>query len=151
MSNTLSEVATRLAVLKALKEHKTREIELLNKEMDTLGAKLFELFGDAGLANVRIVGADIFTDKQDRIVTPDSSYKVSVVNPIAFFELLRAEGNGSLIKEQVHHTASEKWVKAKKEGNLPLPDESVLKVWTVESASVRRAPKRAQSGATSDE
>lgn len=144
MSNDLAGVATRLAVLKALKEHKTREIELINKEMDTLGTKLFELFGDAGLANIRITGAEVFTDNQDRIVSPDSSYKVSVVSPPAFFEILRAEGNGSLIKESVHHTATEKWVKEKKESNQPLPEESILKVWTVEGASVRRAPKRAQ-------
>lgn len=144
MADALTEAAMRFAVLKAAKEQKEREVELINKALTELGEKLFELFADSGAAQLRLSGADIFTDGQDRFVKPESKYSVSVVNAPAYFDLLRAEGHGAIIKETVHHTATEKWVKEKKEQNVSLPPEDVLKVWTVNGAKVTRAPKRAE-------
>lgn len=144
MADQLSEVAMRIAVLKAVKEQKEREVELINKAIAALGGTLFELFADAGTNQLRLSGAGVFTDNQDRIVKPELKYKVSVVNQPAFFALLRADGHESVIKETVHHTATEKWVEEKKEQNVALPPEDVLKVWTVQGAKVTRAPKRAE-------
>jgi hypothetical protein len=138
----LQEVALNFALLKAAKEQKEREVELINAEIQRLGERLFEMFGD-GTASVRLNGAVAFLDGQDRIVTPSVKWSTSVVDQAAFYTLLRAENNGGLIKETIHHTTLEKWVKERKEQNAALPSESVLKVFEIQGATVRRAPKSA--------
>jgi hypothetical protein len=139
----LSDVAQRFAILKAAKEQKEREVQLINTELSVLGAKLFELLADSGVATLRLDGKNLFVDKQDRILSPDTAYKTSIVDQPKFFGLLRTGDEGSLIKETIHPATLEKWIRGLVEMNKPFPDETVLKVWTVNGAKVRRAPKSA--------
>jgi hypothetical protein len=60
------------------------------------------------------------------------------------FQFLRANNEGSLIKETVHFKTLESWAKNRVTKNMPLPDESILKIWRQETAKVTRAPKSAQ-------
>jgi hypothetical protein len=58
-----------------------------------------------------------------------------------FFDYLRANEFGTLIKEKVNPKTLESWVNGQKENNMPLPTEDILKIFTLETVSVRRAPK----------
>jgi hypothetical protein len=55
---------------------------------------------------------------------------------------LRANNSASLIKETVHHKSLESFIEKQKEANLALPPPDVLTVFTIETASLRRAPKQ---------
>ena len=139
------EKARRFAMLKALKEHHEGIISTINAEIEKLGGELFQAFADpnAGVRTLRIDGSRIFSDGQDRIVTPELKYRPSIVEETLFFGYLRKGGEGTLIKETVHPKTLESWVKRRKKENVALPDETMLKVWTQETAKVTRAPKSA--------
>jgi len=142
--NDLPDKAKRFAMLTAMKEHHESVIKTLNVELMALGEALYKEFTDASapIENMRISGF-IFSDKQDRIVRPDLKYRPTVVDEELFFKLLRATGEGALIKETVHPKTLESWVTKRRKANAALPAESILKVWTQETAKVSRAPKRA--------
>jgi hypothetical protein len=136
------EMAKRFAMLKALKEHHESVISTLNEEMNKLGGDLFKAFADGAKA-LRIDGERLFPDKQDRIITPLLKYRPTIVDETTFFMWLRKGGEGALIKETIHPKTLESWVGKRKKANVALPDETMLKVWTQETAQVRRAPKGA--------
>ena len=144
MSDTLSEKAQAYAVLKEHKERFEHIVTLLNIELSKLGEELFNLFMENGVASFKIDGSEIFKDRQDRILSPDVKFKGTIADETALFNFLRAHGHGSLIKESVHAMTLEGWIKHQKEENAELPDESVLKIWSLSTTKIRRAPKSAK-------
>lgn len=146
-----TELARRFAMLKAQKEYHERIATIIETELQTIGEKLFAEFTDSGSKSFRIDGSSLFKDGQDRIIYPDMKYKGTIVNQAVFYDVLKKSGHGSLIKETIHHTSLEKWIAEVKEKNLPLPGEDILKVWRMETAKVRRAPKDAKEGAQTHE
>lgn len=143
MGNALTELGTRFAMLKELKEHHEKMAKLISAELSKLGIDLFREFADTRQVSFRLLGTGVFADGRDRIVKPETEYSGTIVTPPEFFGYLRGEGHGSLVKENVHAATLKKWIKGQKKQNLPLPPETMLKVWTVETAKVTRAPKDA--------
>lgn len=137
---TTDELAKRFALLKEQKEAHEHAADIIGAELEDLGLKLFGAFQTASLENLRVAGAS-FKDGKARIVTPTLKYAPSVKDEKAFFAWLRSTDNGALIKETVHPSALSSFVTKSKEGNKPLPSENILAVYTVETATVRRAPK----------
>lgn len=139
--SSLDEISKRFALLKELREYHEKMAETLGSELAVLGPKLFQAFTDAHSDQMRISG-DIFKDGSARIVSPIIKYKPSVLKEPEFFAWLRTENHESLIKETVHFKTLESFIEKQKEANQPLPPPDVLTVFTIETASLRRAPKQ---------
>ena len=148
MGNNLTELGTRFAMLKELRAHHEHMAELLGGELAKIGEDLFKEFADSKQASFRLNGASVFKDNRDRIVSPTVKYKGTIVQPDAFFTLLRSTGQGSLIKTSVHEKVLTSWITEQKEKNMPLPSETILKVFNIESATVTRAPSSAKKQAS---
>ena len=144
MPETLAQKALAFAILREQKEEYEHIITLLNTELTKMGEELFETFIAENIANFRINGRDIFKDGQDRVISPDVKFKGTVANEGAFFEYLRTQGHGSMIREYVHPATLESWIKRQKEENSELPDDSILKIWSLSTAKIRRASKSAK-------
>lgn len=140
---SLQEDGKRLAMLKALKEHHEHMAAMLGNELNELGYKIYQacVKGEVITKSIRIDGSRDFTDGQDRIVSPEIKYRPDVKQEAMLFQFLRDGNEGSLIKETLHFKTLETWAKNRVIKNMPLPDESILKVWRQETAKVTRAPK----------
>ena len=144
---SVSGLSRKFAMLKALKEHHERILKVINTDMMAVGKELYESFADEEVSQLRVPGK-FFTDQQERIVTPDLKFKGTIVKAkqTDFFAYLRANAFGALIKESVHHKTLETWIAKRKKDNAPLPSEDLLKIFTIETANVKRAPKRTEKG-----
>lgn len=144
---SLSGLSRKFAMLKALKEHHERILKVINTDMISVGKELYESFADEDVTQLRVPGK-FFTDQQERIVKPDLKFKGTIVKAKQsdFFAYLRVQNFGSLIKESVHNKTLETWIAKQKAANMPLPSEDLLKVFTIETANVKRAPKRTEKG-----
>jgi hypothetical protein len=150
MGNTLTDLGTRFAMLKELRSHHEHMAEILGSELAKIGEELFKEFTNSKQASFRLNGAAVFKDGRDRIVSPTVKYKGTIVQPMPFFELLRSTGQGSLIKTGVHDKVLTSWITEQKQKNMPLPSETILKIFNIESATVTRAPSSAKSKATKE-
>jgi hypothetical protein len=137
---TMQKRAQDVALLKQRKEDLEEQVTTINKVISELSEGLFKEFVDSNTVSLRVSG-HLFTDGQERIIKPDPKFKGTVKDEAAFFKFLRDSGNGSVIKETVHHTATEKIIKEFKEANKALPPEEVLQIFTVEAVKITRAPK----------
>jgi len=143
MSDSLQAAAARFALLKQLKEHHEAMVKTLNGEIEKQGQELYKLFtdGDAEISGLRVAGT-LFKDGKARLITPTVvlNPSVTVEKKPVFFAWLRANGYAELIKEDVHFQTLKSWVAQMKDNNKPLPDKSILGIYTIETASVKRAP-----------
>jgi hypothetical protein len=144
---SVSGLSRKFAMLKALKEHHERILKVINTDMMAVGKELYESFADEEVTQLRVPGK-FFTDQQERIVKPDLKFKGTIVkeHQTEFFTYLRTQNFGALIKETIHHKTLETWIAKRKKANAPLPSEDLLKIFTIETANVKRAPKRAENG-----
>jgi hypothetical protein len=144
---SLSGLSRKMAMLKALKEHHERILKVINTDMMAVGKELYDTFIDEEVPEIRVPGK-FFTDTQERIVKPDCKFKGTVVKAKQpeFFLYLRSHTFGALIKETVHPKTLEVWINKQKKANQPLPSEDLLKIFTIETASIKRAPKRTEKG-----
>ena len=145
MGNTLSDLGTRYALLKELQAHHEKMAKVLGGELAKIGEDLFREFGDSQQASFRLIGEHRFNDNRDRIITPVVKYKPTIISKPLFYQLLRTSGQSSLIKEVVAPGTLAKWVGELKRSNKPLPPEDVLRVFSIETATVRRAPSSSNS------
>lgn len=136
-----NEIFKKIAVLKAQKEDFEAKAEVIGGIIAQLSQEAYSQLIDSGLKQVRISG-DLFTDHQERIISPDVKVKPNVVDQPRFFKFLREHNFGAIIKESVHHTTLEKWVGERMDQNMSLPDESILRVFSIETVNIRRAPKK---------
>jgi len=143
---TLTEMSKQLAVMDYEKKMLTERAEMLGGMIQTLSAQLFNAFADEGCANVRVTGAGLFPDGEDRVISPVVRYKGHVPSEEkeAFFAWLRQHGSGGMIKEQVHDKSLSSWIEAQKREQKEMPPETMLKVAELESVTVRKAPKSAE-------
>jgi hypothetical protein len=138
---TLEETAKRIAVLRELREHHEKQAELLGSTIHELGEALFKQFMNSSTNQIR-VSAECFKDGQERIITPDTKFKPTVLDQPGLLAWLNETGHGSLIKPTVHPKTLEAFINEQKEKNLSMPPEQILKVFTVETVNCRRAPKK---------
>lgn len=150
MGDLIAEKAKQFAILKQKREDLEAQDKILGNLISGLGKELFELFVKQNVTSFRISG-ELFADGQDRIISPDVKYNGTIEDETAFFTMLRSTGSGSLIKETVHHKTLESWIKNLKTKNQPLPPETMLRVFQIDSAKVRRAPKTAPQGQNKEE
>lgn len=141
--NSFNTICQQIALLKELKEHHENIVETLGRDIQKLSAEAYKGFTDANMESL-VISSDLFKDGQSRIIRPDTKYATSVVQPAKFFGWLRSRNLGDIIKETIHPKTLESFVSKQKEDNQPLPAEDVLKVFTVETVSIRRAPKAAK-------
>lgn len=133
-------LSTHLALLRELKSHHERLAELCGSEIAKIGPQVYEALTESDLLTLTIAG-DAFQDQRPRIITPELKFKPSVVSDEKLFPWLREHGFGVLIKETVHPKTLEKFVTDQKSSNQALPPEDCLRVFAVQTASVRRAPQ----------
>jgi hypothetical protein len=138
---TIDELSRKFALLKELREYHEHMAETLGSELSQLGPLLFKAFGDASSDQFRVSG-ELFKDGSPRIITPTLKYKPSVLKESELFSWLRSHDSGSIIRETVHHKTLESLIEKLKEENLELPPPDVLTVFTIETCSLRRAPKQ---------
>jgi len=145
MNSELISLGKKFAMLKELKEHHEHVISLINIELQQLGIKIYEEMTDSDTISFRITGQNLFKDNQDRIISPDPKLKPTVVDEAKLFDFLRKTGHSDLIKETVFYKTLESWITQQKKNNQELPDETILKVFMLKTAKVRRAPKDTQA------
>lgn len=143
---SLEENCSRLARLKELAEYHDNMSQLIGSEVAKLSQIIYNQCADSSTDQIRVSGT-VFKDGQARIIAPVLKYRPSVHSQPELFTWLRATNNAEMIKETVHHATLESFVTAQKEANAPLPPEAILSVFTVETAKVRRAPKKAEKSA----
>jgi hypothetical protein len=136
----IEDICKRIALLKQMKEYHEAMSDMLGGEIYKISQTAYTEMASKGTDQIRVSGS-LFKDGQARIISPDVKFKTSVVNPPMFFDYLRANEFGTLIKEKVNPKTLESWVNGQKENNMPLPTEDILKIFTLETVSVRRAPK----------
>ena len=137
----LEDKCARFALLKELQEHHESMVKILGGELEKIGNELFTDFADSGKAeSLRIVGS-LFKDGAARIIKPVLKYKPSIVDQPLFFNWLIQHSHASLIKETVHPQTLISWTTKAIEERHELPDETMLKIFNVQTANVRRAPK----------
>ena len=135
-----AELGAKLALLKEMKDYHESMSEILGSEISKLSMEAYKQMLETNMDQMRVSGS-LFKDQTPRIITPNSKYKPTVIKQPEFFDYLRDSSFGDMIKPTVHPKTLEAWVTSQKENNLPLPAEDVLKVFTIETVSVRRAPK----------
>jgi hypothetical protein len=136
----IEDICKRIALLKQMKEYHEAMADMLGGEIAKVSQTAYTEMASKGTDQIRVSGS-LFSDGQARIITPDIKYKTSIVNQAMFFDYLRSNNFGTLIKETVHPKTLESWITGQKENNMPVPAEDVLKIFTLETVSVRRAPK----------
>lgn len=132
-----TELATRMALLKALKEQHEAAAKKIGAEMQELGVKIFNQMMDAGEKSTIISGA-IFADRKDRRIAPDLKYHGTIVQVPIFYAFLKETQQDSMIKPTVHAKTLESWIKKQKINKATLPPDTILRVWTQETAKVTR-------------
>jgi len=140
MKLPVTELAAKLAVLREMKAYHEGLAKRFGSEIAIVGEAVFERFMESNTANLRLSGS-LFADTRARIVTPDLLYRPAVKNVAALFQWCRATMHSHFIKETIHPKTLETFVNQSKKANLPLPDESILAVFNVKTAKVRRASK----------
>jgi len=136
----IEDLCKKVALLKQMKEYHEAQADLAGSEISRISQLAYSEMALKGTDQIRVTGS-MFKDGQARIITPDVKYKTSLLQPPVFFAYLRENNFGTLIKETVHPKTLESWVTGQKENNQPLPTEDILKIFTLETVSVRRAPK----------
>ena len=150
MPKSLSRSSRQFALLLQLKEHHKKQATDIGKILENLGRELFEMFSEDGATSFHlaafVTGQDkpIFTDGKDRILTPETKLKpnVTVENHARFLMWMRRAGFDDLIKQTIHPTTLASWCTKRQEQNLELPPEELLKIFTIETAKIKRAPVR---------
>ena len=137
---TLQELARKFAVLKELEELHEKAAKTIGSELAKLGEELFSSFANEGTNKIELVPG-IFQDHQGRVVKPELKYKPTVLDELLLFSWLRNNNAGQLIKETVHYKTLESFLTSQKENNLAIPGENIIKIFTLETANVRRVPK----------
>lgn len=140
MSSSLQEDAANLAILKELKSHHENIVKTINSEIIALGQRIWTQSLEDHVDQLRVSG-DLFKDFTPRIVTPCIEYKPSVAagQRPALILWLKEHKYESLVQETVHPKTLESFVKEQKDKNLPLPDTTILNIYTIETAKVTRA------------
>jgi hypothetical protein len=126
--------------------------EMLGGIIQRLGADLYGLLADEGIEKITVAAKDprtgvlLFDDGHDREVRPELSPKchIPAENKPKFYEWLRAQGCGSLIKEVIYDAALNKWIEEWQDAEKPLPPQELLKITELESVSVKRSRKSAE-------
>ena len=134
---TLEELAKKLALLKQLKEYHETCAKILGSDIANISSQIFDAFMSSQTTQIRLSGK-LFKDKEDRTVKPTLKYKPTIILQDTFFSWMQANKHGILIKEQIHPKALEGFVTAQKKNNKILPTEDVLKVFTIQTASIRK-------------
>jgi hypothetical protein len=131
----------RFAMLKAQKEAHEKSAEILGSALFELGQQVNDALLNAGVPSQPLDGK-FFADGRGRIIRPEMKYKPSIKNEAMMFAWVRKEGLDVMIKETIHPKTLESFVKKQKEANKPLPPEEALAVFTVNTATVTRAPNK---------
>jgi len=141
-------LARQYAAMVEKKEQLNLQLKLLNQMIATQAQKLYDEFVDSGLTNIRIEGTvdgkKIFLDGKDRLISPDVIIRPNVTTKNAedFLAWMDKNGFGSLIKRSIAPATLKKWVDDRMETNAELPPQSLMTVFTEETAKVTRAPSR---------
>jgi hypothetical protein len=141
-------LAKQFAAMVETKGQLNRQVTLLNQMIAIHAQKLYDEFLDSGLKNIRVegivAGKKIFLDGKDRLISPDVITRPNVVaqNSEDFLNWMDKNGFGSLIKRTIAPATLKKWVNERMEANADLPPQSLMTVFTEETAKVTRAPSR---------
>jgi hypothetical protein len=147
---SLAEMARRVAILQALKQHHEAIAKMASSQMAKMAPVLNDMFADAGIGEVRIAakrpdGTLVFDDGQDRIVKPVTDYKpyCKVEMRPMFFAWMRENGFGALIKEEIHHASLSSWVEERIENKKALPPAQLLTVTELDTVAITKARQKA--------
>jgi hypothetical protein len=144
-----TDLLRKIAVMKLIKAEYEAKVTAINAQLPVLCQKAHELFMAEGTKSITleptmiIDGKEVtvFKDGRGRIVKPSLNPKPAIKdeNKATVYQWFKDNGQGSIVKETVHHASLVSWVKAQREANKPIPE--LITVFDIEDITITKAAK----------
>lgn len=130
VNNELIEKIRELLALYRQEKLLKQELSKLTQKYDKQEELVFEMMFNLDVQSLKI---------EDRLVYRKVDFFPSITNQDAFFEFLRENGEGGIIKEVVHPKTLKSWFNEYMQSNEDIDFGDMLKVFEKKSIGIRKA------------